>query len=73
MAKNSPKAEAKAKADPSVKTVYTVTEPIKTLDGVLMAGDTIELSAKEAVELIECGVLVDPGADTDAVDGEAKA
>ena len=68
--KIAPKAEAKAKADPSAKAAYMVVDPIKTLDGMVMPGETIELTAKEAVELIESGVLVDPDAATEDADAE---
>ena len=45
------------KIDPKAVTSYAVLSPIKTLDGMLDAGDTIELTAREAAELGAAGAI----------------
>lgn len=50
-------AKANAKADPKALASYPVLSPIKTVDGMLMPGDEIECTAREAAELGAAGVI----------------
>lgn len=74
-AKAAAQAAAKAArlANPKVLVSYKVRGTIKTLDGDVTEGETIELNAKDAAELIACGAVEDPGAGVEDAPEEADA
>lgn len=66
-------AKAARLANPKALVPYKVLGRIKTLDGELTEGDTIELNAKDAAELIACGAVEDPSTGVEDAPEEADA
>lgn len=55
-------AKAPAKVDPKSIATYIATTPIKTLNGMVMPGEPIELTARDAAEMAAIGAIEAPAA-----------